>query len=129
MFKTNSKKDLVLFSGANVDDFDCTGKTALLIGLQENRKHACFILIRDGCDVNQYDRLGHTAMYYALRSSKQPNLTMARKLVKHGYDIKKDETWMKDHEKVAVSLKHESMLGKVCTKLGINIRRTKSCKH
>ncbi|KAK3083036.1 hypothetical protein FSP39_012293 [Pinctada imbricata] len=117
---------ILLKAGANIDDFDCTGKTALLVGLQENRKHACSLLIRDGCDVNVYDRLGHTAMYYALRSLKEPNLTMARKLMKNGYDLKKDGAWLKESERADVITKHPSVIGKVCNKLGI--RRTQSCK-
>lgn len=120
--------DLVKYlhkAGAKLDERDCTGKTALLLGIQENRNEACAYLIRAGCDVNIHNRLGHTAMLIALRGNKAPNYYIGRKLVKHGYDLKKDEKWITQEELEAVNVK-PNVVDKICSKLGITLKRSSS---
>ncbi|XP_062607089.1 serine/threonine-protein phosphatase 6 regulatory ankyrin repeat subunit C-like [Saccostrea cucullata] len=120
--------DLVRYlhkAGARLDERDCTGKTALLIGIQEGRTEACRYLMKNGCDVNIQDRLGHTAMMMALRGGKTPNFYIGRKLVKFGYDLKKDEKWMTQEELEAVNVK-PNVVDKICSKLGISLKRSPS---
>lgn len=113
------------FSGAKIDERDCTGKTALLIGIQENRTEACAYLIKNGCDVNIHNRLGQTAMLFALRGNKTPNYYIGRKLVKYGYNLNIDEKWMTQEEMEAVNVK-PNVVDKICSKLGITLKRSPS---
>lgn len=61
----------------------------------------------------------------ALRGGKTSNFYIGRKLVKHGYDLKRDEKWMTPEELESVSVK-PNVVDKICSKLGITLKRSPS---
>jgi hypothetical protein len=64
-------------------------------------------------------------MMVALRGGKTPNFYIGRKLVKYGYDLKRDEKWMTPEELDAVNVK-PNVVDKICSKLGITLKRSPS---
>lgn len=115
---------LLHHSGADLNVTDCTGKTALLIGLQEGRIECCSYLIKHKCDVNLVDKLGQSTLYIAIRCCKNPSSVIVRKLMKAGYDIKRDNSiWLKMSELNRYTFKRKSFLDKVKDKV---VRNRKS---
>ena len=76
-----------------MDETECTGKTALLIGFQEGHDTLCKYLIKGGCDVNVSDHLGQSALYFAVHRSS-PSMALCQKLIKYGYDVENDSDWL-----------------------------------
>lgn len=105
-------------AGANLNAKDCTGKTALMIGLQEGRVECCSYLLKHGCEVNHVDKLGQSALYIAIRCCKNPSAVLVRKLLKAGYDVKRDNSiWLKMSELERYTFKRKSFLDKVKDKI------------
>lgn len=71
-------------SGADVNKTDATGKTALLISLQDSRSHIAQYLIKHGSDVNVVDRLGQSALYVIIESMDLRCVKTVKKLLKAG---------------------------------------------
>ena len=63
---------------------DATGKTALLISLQDSRSHIAQYLIKHGSDVNVVDRLGQSALYLIIESMDLRCVKTVKKLLKAG---------------------------------------------
>jgi len=112
-------------TGANVDELDCTGKTALLIGLQEGREKSCVYLIRHGCEVNIVDKLGQTALYLATHTTNETsNSHICKKLISAGYKIEKDSDWLSKDLFNNLTRRGRNILCRIATKLG----KKKTCK-
>ncbi|XP_069108128.1 POTE ankyrin domain family member G-like [Argopecten irradians] len=108
---------LLVKSGADIDEVECTGKSALLIGLLEQREKVCRFLIKYGCDVNIVDKLGQSAMYLASQSTSAESMSMCKRLMKAGYETKKDSEWLDESSVARRVLRRKSFLKKVYNKL------------
>ena len=122
-YYTISKKryknvSVLIYAGADINAVDCTGKTALLIGLQEGREDVCSFLMKNKCEVNLVDKLGQSTLYIAIRCCKNPSAVSVRRLLKAGYDVKRDNLiWLKMSELNRYTLKKKSFLDKVKDKV------------
>ena len=68
---------LLIEAGANVNDKDGYGRTALIYAAKKNSVDLVKILIEAGADVNVKDGYGNTALYYALKSDVKELLRAA----------------------------------------------------
>jgi ankyrin repeat protein len=74
-----------LFSlGANIDCTDGSGKTPLLLALEEGRFEIAEYLIKKGCNVNAVDGLGQSALQFVANSSQSDCIRMVDKILKNG---------------------------------------------
>lgn len=123
----NARTYSIIISGADMEATDCTGKTALLIGLQEGRVEVCSYLMKSKCEVNLVDKLGQSSLYIAMRCCKNPSSIVVRRLMKAGYDIKRDNSiWLKISELNRYTFKRKSFLDKVKDRV---VRHHKSKKN
>lgn len=76
--------EMITIAGADVNRTDSTGKTALLISLQESRSDIALYLIKHGSDVNVVDRLGQSALYIIIESMDLKCVKTVKKLLKAG---------------------------------------------
>ena len=83
-----------MFLGASLDFTDCTGKTALILALQDNNEEISSYLIRNGCDVNIADYLGQSALYTIVHSNDKISMSLCKKIVQAGYNFEHDKEWM-----------------------------------
>ncbi|CAC5418964.1 unnamed protein product [Mytilus coruscus] len=81
-------------AGAYLDLTDCTGKTALLLALQDGNDEICSFLIRNGTDVNVVDYIGQSALYTVVHSHEKLPLSLCKKLVDAGYNFEHDTEWI-----------------------------------
>lgn len=112
-------------SGADLDEIDDTGRSALLNGLLEGCDRISCYLLKSGCDVNIVDNDGHSALYLATHRSSDPSILVCQKLYKSGYDFVHDCDWLeKDLYKAITEV---SPLSIVCIKLGLLNISNMSC--
>lgn len=71
-------------TGADVEIKDKTGKTSLLIALQDCNYEIADYLIKHGSDVNATDALGHSALFIAINTLDSGCVKIASKLLKAG---------------------------------------------
>jgi len=79
--------ELLIKSGANVDEADNLGETALMFASTRNNKKIAKILIENGADVNKKDKFGKTALMLAAQNN---NDKIVELLIKNGAKV--DET-------------------------------------
>ena len=73
----------LLDMGANVDECDERGSTALMTAAQWGHVDVCRLLLERGADVNKSDKQGDTALHEAARSGE---LAIVDWLLAHGAD-------------------------------------------
>ena len=64
-----------------MDNVDCTGKSALLIGLEESRVKSCKYLLNQGCDINTIDNNGNSPLDHLENIKKMKNNAAYHKLL------------------------------------------------
>ena len=67
-----------------MDMRDNTGKTALLLALQDACRHSSLYLIKHGCDLDVVDRLGQSALFLVLNTMELDVVKLVKKLIKAG---------------------------------------------
>lgn len=116
---------LLIKSGARVNDTDHMGRSAFLIGLHLGSERSCLHLLKCGCDVNQTDLEGHSALHFATYATDLQTLDIARKILKSGYTARKDTEWLKKAGECSSCLfqKDEKFYKHVLSKAGIKSKK------
>lgn len=116
--------DMVKFlikAGANVDCIDESGKTPLLLALQEGKFRIAQYLMKQGSDVNVVDGLGQSALFLIANGGNNDCLKTVKKLMKYGYSLEKDSEWISpdelDLEKFQNASKVNKLLKKFASKM------------
>ncbi|XP_048774098.2 sex-determining protein fem-1-like [Ostrea edulis] len=116
--------DMVKFlikSGADVDCIDESGKSPLLLALQDGKFKIAQYLMKQGGDVNVVDGLGQSALFLIANGGNSDCLKTVKKLMKYGYSLEKDSSWISpdeiDFEKVQNAPKINKLLKKFTSKL------------
>lgn len=109
-----------------MNDVDCTGKSAFLIGLQEGHEKICEYLMRSGAEVNLIDNLGQSALYIAVHNPGVASIELVRKVIKSGYDVDKDSRWLKKSELNLINHEDKNLFKKIKSKFS---RKGKSDKE
>lgn len=79
--------DMVKFlikSGADVDCIDESGKSPLLLALQDGKFKIAQYLMKQGGDVNVVDGLGQSALFLIANGGNSDCLKTVKKLMKYG---------------------------------------------
>ena len=111
--------------GANVNEVDLTGKSALLIAIHEEREKIATFLIKSGCDVNISDKLGQSALFLTSHMGASTSTNICKKLLKAGYDVSKDSEWMDETQVRKKILRRPSLLKRVCEVLRKGVEKIK----
>lgn len=90
----NADCKIFFYIGAYLDLTDCTGKTALLLALQDGNEEISSFLLRNGTDVNVVDYIGQSALYTVVNSNEKLPLSLCRKVVDAGYNFEHDTEWI-----------------------------------
>lgn len=108
-------------AGADVNCIDESGKSPLLLALQDGKFKIAQYLMKQGSDVNIVDGLGQSALFLIANGGNNDCLKTVKKLMKYGYSLEKDSAWISpeeiDLEKVQSKSKINKLLKKVSSKL------------
>lgn len=75
----------LLFSGADVNEINNAGKSALLIALEDGKFDIAEYLIKHGGDVNTVDHLGQSALFLTMNNNTDHKcIKLLKKLIKAG---------------------------------------------
>lgn len=85
------------FTGANIDCIDGSGKTPLLLALEEGRFEIAEYLMKRGCNVNAVDGLGQSALHFVANGTHSHCIKMVDKIMKNGkYNPGQQNSYKKD---------------------------------
>nr|XP_022327384.1 ankyrin repeat and SOCS box protein 3-like [Crassostrea virginica] len=108
-------------AGANVNCIDESGKTPLLLALQDGKFKIAQYLMKQGSDVNIVDGLGQSALFLIANGGNFDCLKTVKKLLKSGYSLEQDSEWISpdeiDFDKVHCTSKISKLLKKFSSKL------------
>lgn len=103
----------LLFSGADVNEINNAGKSALLIALEDGKFDIAEYLIKHGGDVNTVDHLGQSALFLTMNNNTDHKcIKLLKKLIKAGkvlvsfFFIKFDDKVFDIHLQWAFTFKH-----------------------
>ncbi|EAX98933.1 hypothetical protein TVAG_242980 [Trichomonas vaginalis G3] len=92
MFIIPSLYEYFLSKGANINEKDKNGETALHIAVRHNSKEAAELLISHGANINEKDEYGETALHIAARHNSKE---IAKLLISHGANINEKDKYGK----------------------------------
>lgn len=86
--------NFLLIIGARVDSKDNSGKTPLLLALENGRFNIAEYLIKHGSDVNEVDHLGQSALFFVTNADCYGSSKIVKILICCGYVLKECDSWL-----------------------------------
>lgn len=85
---------LFLIIGARVDSKDNSGKTPLLLALENGKFNIAEYLIKHGSDVNEVDHLGQSSLFFVANADCSGSSKIVKTLICCGYVLKDCDSWL-----------------------------------
>ena len=73
----------IVLSGANIKNTDNMGRNAFLIAAEQGSEKCCSYLIKHEADIHSKDKVGRSALFYALHSETL-SIPVVKKILKSG---------------------------------------------
>ena len=95
----------LLLIGARLDCKDMSGKTTLLLALDNGRFGIAEYLIKHGSDVNVVDDLGQSALHFVAASDRKDCMKIVKILFHCGYVMKECDNWLGSEDIIGNKMK------------------------
>ena len=95
----------LLLIGARLDCKDMSGKTTLLLALDNGRFGIAEYLIKHGSDVNAVDDLGQSALHFVAASDRKDCMKIVKILFHCGYVMKECDNWLGSEDIIGNKMK------------------------